>query len=147
DPSDAETLDLCKRLRTGSEGVASPIFLITQSAPARRDIIEALLAGAWHVFTLPLDGDELRLRIALYSAPRRQTDRVLNASLVDPDTGLYNAAGIARRGRELSSDAMRQHKQLGLVAIGADVDVTMPADAPSRCGHVLREVGRLSDVV
>jgi GGDEF domain-containing protein len=105
-------------------------------------------AGAWHLFSSPLDTDEVRLRIERFAAVRRNGHRAAEMSLIDADSGLYNAAGLARRGRELGQQAMRQHWAMSCVVLSAEVaDAESAGVAETRCAAVLRHVGRLSDVM
>ena len=145
--SDPLLLNECRQLRDDPVCGVNAVIVVSPSRPKHNDLIAAFAAGAWHVCTPPLDFDELQLRIAVYAAARRDHERASAANLVDLETGLYNAAGLARRGRELSSAAMRQHSELAVVAMSGDAGVPLPGDTVARCGHVLRSIGRLSDVL
>lgn len=146
-PGDTVLLALCRALRDDPICRLAPVVVAAPARPRREDVLAAIAAGAWHVCSAPVDIEELRLRIALYTAARDQAERVTGTSLVDAETGLYNTAGLARRGRELGSEAMRQRTELAFVALGADIDATLPPDAIARCGQALRASGRLSDIV
>ena len=109
---------------------------------------EAWRAGVWHIMETPVDAEELCLRIDLAVAVRREADRALASSLVDVETGLYNAVGLARRTRELSAEAMRTHAALACIVIAASVDgAAATRAAAARSAEVLRTLGRLSDIV
>jgi GGDEF domain-containing protein len=124
------------------------MFIVAPSRPRREDILAALEAGVWHVSVKPLDIDELMLRVRIYVSARRDANRASTASLVDVETGLYNAAGLARRSRELSSEAARRRTDLAIVAIGADIGAaSLPADAALMYGEILRNTGRPYDVI
>jgi GGDEF domain-containing protein len=97
---------------------------------------------------MPLDLDELMLRLGIYATARRDANRASTASLVDVESGLYNVAGLARRSRELSSEAARRRTDVAIVAIGADIGgASLPADAALTCGEILRNTGRPYDVI
>jgi GGDEF domain-containing protein len=111
-------------------------------------LLAALEAGVWHVSAMPLDVDELVLRVRIYVAARQDADRASTASLVDVESGLYNAAGLARRSRELGSEAARRRTDLAIVSIGADIGAaSLPADAMPKYGEILRNTGRPYDVI
>lgn len=147
-PSDPALLELCRTMQADTMLGGRPMFIVAPSRPRREDLLAALDAGVWHVTVLPLDIDELLLRIGIYVAARRDATRASKASLVDVESGLYNAAGLARRSRELSSEAARRRTDLAVVAIGADIGAaSLPADAALTCGEILRNTGRPYDVI
>ena len=145
--ADAALLDTCRALRDDLVCAVTPIIIATPARARRDDVLTALAAGAWHICSAPVDVDELRLRIAVYTAARDRANQVTGVSLVDAETGLYNTAGLARRGRELGSEAMRQRTELAFIALSADADADLPPSAVARCGQMLRSIGRLSDIV
>jgi PleD family two-component response regulator len=140
-------LELARSIHADPIVEDSPILLISPTRPRREDLIVALAYGIWHVFTEPLDLEELRRRLDLFTLSRRSASWVMSTGLVDPETGLYNAAGMARRGRELGSEAARQRTALAVIALAADLDSPGPPGIAARCAQSLRNVSRLSDVV
>src|SRR5205807_1370530 len=83
---------------------------------------------------------------------RYALDRARAEGLLDPITGLYNRQGLARRARELGSQAFREHGALACVVIALDVEATATASEGAghvvvRCVHALKSSARLSDVV
>ena len=73
--------------------------------------------------------------------------------LLDPETGLYNARGMALRAQEMLADAYRHRRPLACVVVAA---TPAPGDAPGEplsdanaavFGRLLRAVGRGSDVI
>jgi PleD family two-component response regulator len=145
--ADAAVLEMCRVLRDDPVCNVTPVIVATPARPRRDDVLAALAAGAWHVCSAPVDVEELRIRVSTYAAARARVKHTNGTSLVDAETGLYNTAGLARRGRELGSEAMRQRTELAFIALSADADASVPSSAIARCGQMLRTVGRLSDVV
>jgi PleD family two-component response regulator len=126
----------------------SPVFVILPSATDLDMRKDALRAGAAHVFEGPVDTEEVALRLESTVAVLRAADRARTGALVDVETGLYNAAGLARRSREVSAEAMRAHQPLACVVIGASLDDDLAVrDASVRSAEVLRSTGRLSDII
>lgn len=153
DLGDADGPALCRHLREEPRvGPSTPLF-VTFAAPARReDRMEALRAGAWDVLTLPLDAEELTLRLGVFVQAKMEADRTREESLVDPLTGLYSLQGVLRRAREMGLDAIRQSAPLGCVVLAGEEP---PPDSPAAQDALLRDrmvrlvehAGRRSDVV
>ncbi len=80
-----------------------------------------------------------------------EVDRLREESLVDEVSGFYNMRGLARRARELGSEAQRRHQPLACVVFTPDAADELDPDAldrvAERVGAVFRESGRLSDAV
>src|SRR5919108_676810 len=104
-----DSFALCRALRA-DPGVsrATPIVLMTAGPALRVQQIEALRAGAWELRGDPLDMEELVLRLGAYVQGKLEVDRLGSDGLVDRVSGLYNDAGLARRGAELAALAVRQ---------------------------------------
>jgi PleD family two-component response regulator len=145
---DRETLDFCYRLRERAGPALGPV-LLADSPPVSDELKKsALRAGVWHVLEAPIDSEELLLRIEVATAARREAERAFTTSLVDSETGLYNSAGLARRTRELSAEAMRTHSALACIVLSASTEgEEVSRTAAARSAEVLRTLGRLSDVV
>jgi diguanylate cyclase (GGDEF)-like protein len=149
--------DLCRALR-GDPALPPelPIILITSGPASRQERLEALRAGAWDLFGLPLDAEELLLQLGRYVSARLEADRVREESLLDPLTGLYNVRGMLRRVRELGAAALRHHHALGCIVFGLDGrreagggeaeagEAAAPAD---RIAHLFRAGCRAGDTV
>lgn len=120
---DADSLDLCRTLRQDQMFPAQmPIILVASAAPPRRsDRMAALRAGAWDYYNLPLDSEELLLRLETYLRAKLATDQIRAAGLEDQLTGLYNLQGLLRRLREMCSDAFRKHRALSCLLIAPDL--------------------------
>src|SRR5207253_5153095 len=99
---------------------AVPIIGLVTGAVPRDLYLRWLRAGAWDCLALPLDLDQLLLRLGNYLRAKSEADRVEEALLLDPATGLYNARGLKRRARELVAEAGRWHAALACVVFGLD---------------------------
>jgi len=140
-----EVLQFCDTMRNYTRTI---VFLLYRPPVTESMRKKALRAGVWHVTETPVDPEELLLRIDLAVSVRRDTERVTTYSLVDAETGLYNSAGLARRTRELSAEAMRTRTTLACIVISAVIEgVSATRLAAARSAEVLRTLGRLSDIV
>src|SRR5439155_932153 len=82
-------------------------------------------------------------------------DRARSEGLLDPLSGLYNRQGLARRARELGSQAFREHGALACVAVALDLEQDSAGLAAEetdgaavvRCVNALKSSPRLSDIV
>lgn len=120
-------LAVCRALRAHSWVSAStPIFVLLPEPLTRQRTLEVLRAGANAVWGHPLDAEEFLLRLEGYLRAKFDADRARVDSLVDPMTGLYNARGLARRARELESQAGRFGSPVACVVFALDAE---PADA------------------
>ena len=144
--------ELCERLRTDPKVAGStPILLAFPAGASREERLGALRAGAWDCISPPHEADETLLKIGSYVRAKRDADRARAEGLWDSPTGLYNRQGIARRARELSSQAFREHVALACLVLSLDAEPGTPlADqgpAVTRCAQTIRSSVRLSDVV
>ena len=147
---DQEGLELCRALREDTHLDGTPILLLVVGPATRQQRLAALRAGAWEVVSLPVDAEELLLKLATYARARAEADRAREEGLVDQLTGLYNARGLARRVREIGSEARRHHAALACVAFGTDRGREKPddeADLAQDMARVLRHAGRVSDAI
>src|SRR6184192_1286938 len=146
--------DLCRTLRTDPRVSSStPILLAVREPASRAQRLAALRAGAWDCITPPHDADEILLQLGSYVRAKLDADRARAEGLLDAGTGLYNRQGLARRARELGSQAFRDHGALACVVLVVDLE---PQDlAPGqqgsgivgRCVQALKASARLSDVI
>ncbi len=105
---DMDGVQLCRALKQQSTVSASaPIILISSEPITRPQQLGALRAGAWEFVRLPLDTEQLLLRLETYLRAKFEADRAREESLLDPSTGLYSMRGLLRRARVLSSDSHR----------------------------------------
>lgn len=113
--------DLCRELRARLlVSPDTPLIQISARPLARAERIEALRAGAWEIFSLPLDAEEIVLRLETYLLARLEAGRLREASLVDPVTGLYNVRGILQRVRELGALMARRRTAFACIVFGPD---------------------------
>ncbi|HEX7937397.1 MAG TPA: hypothetical protein VF483_00305 [Gemmatimonadaceae bacterium] len=142
------TLELCRVVREHAGASWSAVFLVEEGPVSEAMRKEAWRAGVWHILESPVDPEELSLQIDLAVGVRRDAERAHTLSLVDAETGLYNSAGLARRTRELSAEAMRTRTALACIVISATVKgAAATRSAAARSAEVLRTLGRLSDIV
>ena len=148
-------VEFCRVLRSDARiSGSTPIYLV-QEQPSREQRLAALRAGAWECIVPPHDADEILLKLNAYVQAKLDADRARAEGLLDPGTGLYNRQGLARRARELGSQAFREHDALSCVVLALDLtpDQASGANEESatptivRCVHALRSSARLSDVI
>lgn len=146
-------LELCAALRGDRRLPSStPIFLTVGEPASREQRLAALQAGAWECIAPPHDPDEIVVKANAYVHAKREADRTRTEGLIDPETGLYNRQGLARRARELGSEAVRNHRALACVVLALDVDASLAAGeelegAVGRGVHTLQSTARRSDVM
>ncbi len=158
DLPDIDGLEVCRTLR-GDPRVSpsTPILVTSPGHPSRQKRLEALRAGAWDYLGSTLDGEELPLRLDAYVRAKADADRAREESLLDQLTGLYNIRGLARRARELGSQAFRHREPFACVVVAPVVDhgeghdeaalEAALASAVERIARALRETGRVSDAI
>ena len=153
DLDDVNVLDLCARLRSDPRAGPTTPVVIVSTDPTRTRRIAAHRAGAWDYVVLPLDPELLLLRLETFAEAHREVERLSESALLDPETGLYNTAGIARRSEEVASDARRRHDPLSCVALvpesatnGSTSSQVREALVPE-LGRLVRQSARVSDVM
>jgi two-component system, cell cycle response regulator len=113
---DMQGAELCRRLLEGGVVARSTALIVFTAGPITRESrLEALQAGAWDVFSLPLDAEELVLRLDRYILGKLESDRLREEGLVDPATGAYTLRGIEQRVQELGAAAERFDRPLACV--------------------------------
>lgn len=150
---DMKGADLAAQLRHHGHNV--PVLILSHEAWGREERLEALRAGAWDVCTLPMDGEELFLRVDSWVRSKLQGDLAMERGLLDPETGLYNLQGLLRRIAELGASARRHRRPMACVVITADPDVPAatavgePAavEGAETLATLLRQTGRASDTI
>ncbi|MBI1722752.1 MAG: response regulator [Gemmatimonadetes bacterium] len=157
DLPDMDGLEVCRALRDNPRISAStPILVTSASHPNRQQRLDALRAGAWDYLTRPLDGEELQLRLDAYVRAKFEADRAREEGLLDELTGLYNIRGLARRARELGSQAFRNSAPFACVVFAPHVEVeemesaeaeAAASAAAERLAKALRDSGRVSDAI
>jgi len=152
---DMAGVELCRTLRADPRVSSStPILLTIRDAATRAQRLAALRAGAWECITPPHDADEILLKIGAYVHAKLDADRARTEGLLDAVTGLYNRQGLARRARELGSQAFREHGPLACVVLALDIEPAEPASAQQQGGtslgryvQAIKSAARLSDVI
>jgi diguanylate cyclase (GGDEF)-like protein len=153
---DIRGTSICRMLRDDPRvGARTPIVLTTADFVDREQALAGFRAGAWEYVSEPLDAEALLLRLATYVRAKRQADRVDDASLVDPLTGLYNLKGLTRRAREIGADAYRVRGAVACVAMvpeyGTDCaaldGATLAEHISEHVARILRHGSRASDAV
>ena len=151
DLPDRDGFQLCRSLRDAPHvGPSTPIIMLAVGPATRQQRLAALRAGAWELLSLPVDADELLLKLDAYVSARVEADRAREEGLIDQVTGLYNVRGLARRAREIGSEARRHQMALACVVFGADSERAIPVDETRGSEHIarlLQRAGRVSDAI
>ena len=156
DLPDRDGFDVCRELRADpSISPSTPILITSPGHASRQKRLEALRAGAWDFIGSALDGEELPLRLDAYIRAKQEVDRAREESLLDELTGLYNVRGLARRARELGSQAFRQKEPFACIVItpmlndakGEQLSSESANVVLETLAHVMRDTGRTSDAV
>jgi PleD family two-component response regulator len=162
DLRDMSGRDFCVALREqGDRGSSVPVLLISSSPWQREDKLDVLREGAWDVCSLPMDSEEIFLKVDAWVRAKLAADVSRDQSLLDPDTGFYNAQGLLRRVAELGAGAVRHRRPLACIVLSAEPamaagslrgpadqgtsDLT-PANVKSFAAS-LRAAGRASDAI
>lgn len=133
-----------------------PCIALTSNAISRSERHAAMEAGAWAVYTQPIDGELLLTQLRTFVRAGRCADALAEASLLDAESGLYNARGMARRARELGAEAQRRREPLACIAFTPDLSAAAeptrlsPAQVEATVRRLIDLVsrsGRLSDVI
>jgi PleD family two-component response regulator len=152
---DQDSIRVCQALRQNPAIARNlPILILTWAPATKQQRLAALRAGAWEYLKLPLDSEELELKLDTYVRVKLEADRAMEESAVDLGSGLYTTRGLERRARELASDAFRRHAALACVALGIELEVDerrpAAADLPAALdyvAHLLHARGRTSDAI
>ena len=153
---DLDGTDVCQQLRADPHFSAStPIIITTSEQVTRAQRLAALRAGAWDLFTQPLDGEALLLKLGSFLDARRETMQVAEDGLLDASSGLYNVRGLARRARELGAEAQRRRQALACAAFSlgevgdasdpSELDGAVVTEVARQLGEICRRAGRASD--
>jgi PleD family two-component response regulator len=149
---DMEGADLVARLR--EDGYTAPVLIMSSEVWERQDKLAALQSGAWDVCALPMDGEELFLRVDTWVRSKLESDVSSRQGLLDPETGLYNLQGLLRRILELGAAASRYRRPMACVVVAAqptsaaaEPDRQLQTMAAGTLAAVLRQTGRASDTI
>ena len=154
---DIHGFEVCRALRSDPRfSTTTPIVITTSGPSGRTQRLEAYRAGAWEFLGQPLDGEALLLKLHTFLQSKRQVDLLREENLLDSGTGLYNMRGLARRAREIGSDAIRRREALACVVFAPETELeTVDEETPEeellrmsdQVGAVFRQVGRVSDAI
>ncbi|MBA3521555.1 MAG: response regulator [Gemmatimonadales bacterium] len=153
---DMHGFEVCRTLRSDPRFSATTPIIITTSGPSgRAQRLEAYQAGAWEFLGQPLDGEALLLKLGTFLQCKQEVDGLREENLLDPGTGLYNMRGLARRAREIGSDAFRRHDPLACVVFapepedgeGGEVTDEELQRTADQIGLLFRQSGRAADAI
>lgn len=152
---DMEGVQLCRALRQHANlSLSAPILLVTADHVSRQHQLGALRAGAWDYIRLPIDAEELLLRLESYVKAKFDADRAREESLLDQATGLYSMRGMLKRARELASEAARHRRALACLVVSPEssTDAILSDQDPleaavQEMAGVFRAGSRVSDAV
>lgn len=150
DLPDLNGVDVCRELRSNPRlSRATPIVVMGGGQASRQRRLDALRAGAWDYIGATLDAEELPLRVQALVTAKREVDRVREESLMDELTGLYNLRGLARRAREVGSQALRRQDAFACLVIAPLSGEASEASTGTleQLAQVLINSGRTSDIV
>lgn len=141
---DFSGVEVCRRLRADPRfGTALPILITTAGPSGRQQRLSAYEAGAWEFYGQPLDAEALLHKLRVYSASYGEVRRLRHNSMIDPASGLYSRAGLARRATELLGEARRNGRTVACVAWS--LDGAADAERSQQAGDLLRVKGRAGD--
>lgn len=149
---DMSGIELAAQLKEG--GYTIPLVILSSEVWERQEKLAALQAGAWDCCSLPMDGEELFLRVDTWVRSKLQGDMSMEQGLLDPDTGLYNLQGLLRRIAELGASASRYRRPMACVALTAQAPPALgpiseraEEAAAASLATILRQSGRASDTI
>lgn len=139
--------EICRALRADpAVSLATPIVMTALGHVSRAQQVDALRAGAWELCGHPLDAEFLLLRLGAYIQGKLEVDRLGAAGLLDTRSGLYNNAGIVKRGEELAAFTTRQGLSLACAVFQPTQALANGVDA-DRVAAAFKQAGRISDAV
>jgi two-component system cell cycle response regulator len=148
---DMSGCEFCQQLQEIAPHI--PVVLLSTGSWEREAKLQALQCGAWDVCSLPLDGEELFMRVDRWVRVKLHSDAIAEKSLLDPNTGVYNVQGMLRRIAELGAGAVRHERPLACVVVGAyspsaTLDMRCsPEAAAGMLASVLRSMARAADAI
>ncbi|NOT07148.1 MAG: response regulator [Gemmatimonadales bacterium] len=150
---DLDGAEVCRRLRADPRfGATTPILITTAGQAGRAQRIEAFQAGAWDFIGQPIDGEAILCKVRTFLQAKRAAEHLQTDTMVDSTTGLYTREGMARRAREVASEATRHHQSVACVVFTPDVQVLQDAihsidEIAKGVARFFKESGRTADVV
>ena len=154
---DMDGFDVLRALKSVPNADRMPRLAFSWDVAGRAERLRALESGAWAVYTQPLDADLFINQLRTFVAAHRSVDTATDFGLLDPESGLYNARGLARRAREVGAEAQRRREPLTCVAFAPEVSgiesrlveevlertVERLVEIVTRAGRVSDAIGRL----
>lgn len=136
---------VCQRLRENPHiPLNVPIILTTSAVVSRTERLDAYAAGAWELCAEPFDVEVLLLKLDAFVQAKLSSDRIREETLVDEETGLYNARGLARRAREISGEAIRRSDGLACVVFSPEREIASDEhDGTERDRQIAETVSRV----
>lgn len=147
---DMDGCDLLRQLQTLPTAAETPRIATTWEAPSRAQRLRALEAGAWAVYAHPVDAEMVLHQIRTFVRAHRAHGALMDSGLLDPESGLYNARGLARRAREAGAEAQRRRQPLACVAFAPEVsglDDGVIEQVLERLVEIVNRSGRGSDII
>lgn len=137
---------------------STPVLFVRGEPYTRQERIEALGAGAWDCYSLPLDTQELLLQMERFCAAKRETTRARDDEFIQRGSGLYAGPAFARIAHVLGLLALRHRRPFGCVLFGFQPAEGAPAaealgariwtqTAMERFARILQFTGRASDIM
>jgi PleD family two-component response regulator len=140
DLPDVDGRELCKSLvSSGSISASTPVLALCTTRPPREQRLDIMRAGAWDIVSLPLDPEELVLKLEALVRAKQEADRATDRSLLDASTGFYNVKGVLRRLDELTAEARRYTRPLSCVVVGPRDD--------AQTQNILKEILALDPMI
>lgn len=154
---DISAVEICRRIRDGSQFDHSVPVIITSPTPANpRARLAAFAAGAWEYCNHPVDLEPVFVKLQTFLRARTELARARAQDFVDPTTGLYTTFGLRQLAGKLGARALRRHEPFACVAFAPQVhdreigSSMLWKESPTGfadVAHVFREQSRQSDVV
>jgi PleD family two-component response regulator len=154
---DVGAIEVCRRIRDGSQFDHSVPVLVTSPTPVNpRARLAAFTAGAWEYCSHPVDLEPVFVKLETFLRARGELALSHAQDFVDSTTGLYTSFGLRQLAGKLGARALRKHEPFACVAfapqvhdreIGSSMLWKETATGFADVAHVFREQSRQSDVV
>lgn len=154
---DLSALEVCRRIRDGSQFDHSLPVVITSPTPVNpRARLAAFAAGAWEYCSHPVDLEPVFVKLETFLRARGELVLARAQDFVDSTTGLYTSFGLRQLAGKLGARALRKHEPFACVAfapqvqdreIGSSMLWKESTTGFADVAHVFREQSRQSDVV
>jgi DNA-binding response OmpR family regulator len=155
--ADVKAVDVCRTIRDGTVFDHSIPVVITSRTPVDPGArITGLSAGAWDYCGLPVDLQQVFIKLETFLRARAELVVGQSEDFVNATTGLYTSFGLRQLAGKLGARALRKHEPFACVAVAAQVhdrevgSSTLwkeSAEGFADVAHVFREQSRQSDVV